>query len=119
MKQKVTAFLAAVLLKISFGAAAGNQSNQSLGNLTDAGYGEVVREVGKMQGLSLEHMQAVWDAFGLEIAVVAFAPTVAVFLVGAALEGEWSRTNYQILVVLSLVVSFLCVVGFPLLLIYL
>ena len=119
MNQKLTAFLGAVLLKISFGAATGNQTNQSLGNLTDAGYGEVVREVGKMQGLSLEHMQAVWDAFGFEIAVVAFAPSIAVLLIGAALEGEWRRTNYQILVVLSLVVSFLGMVGFPLLLIYL
>lgn len=119
MDQKVTAFLAAVLLKISSVTAAGNQSNQSLGNLTDAGYSEVVREAGNIQSVSLENMQAVWDAFGFPIAVVAFAPTVAVFLVGAALEGEWGRTNYQILMVLSLVVSFLVLVGFPLLLMYL
>lgn len=119
MNQKVTAFLAAVLLKISSVTAAGNSTNQSLGNLTDAGYVEVVREAGNMQGLSLEHMQAVWDAFGIPIAVVAFAPTVAVFLVGAALEGEWGRKNYQILVILSLVVSFLGVVGFPILLMHL
>jgi len=105
-------------LTTSFAAAVqDNVTNQSLGNVTDAGYGEIVREAGELS--TVEHMQAVYDAFGLQLAIVALAPTVAIFFVGAALEREWYRDNYWIIFAVSGVVSVLGMILFPLLLLYL
>lgn len=110
MRSKSAVVLGAFLLLFSPVVAQGNSTNT-----TDEGYGEVVREAADLE--SLENMDAVYDAFGLPLALVALVPILVFLLVGAFL-GEWQRREYWLLVVLSGFSAVLMLILYPGLLIH-
>jgi hypothetical protein len=110
MRSKSAVVLGAVLLLFSPVGAQGNSTNT-----TDEGYGEVVREAADLE--SLENMDAVYDEFGLPLALVALTPTL-VFLLAGAFLGEWETKEYWLLVVLSGFSAVLMLILYPGLLIH-
>lgn len=116
-KQKLVAVLVVFLLSMSFGSAVqGNLTNTTLGNVTDDGYEEIVQVAGDLP--SLEHMDAVYDAFGVPLAIVALLPVFVMVVVGAFL-GEWQRRKFWIMAVLSGFTVVLSLILFPVLLTHL
>lgn len=110
MRSKSAVVLGAFLLLFSPVVAQGNSTNT-----TDEGYGEIVREAADLE--SLENMDAVYDAFGLPLALVALTPTL-VFLLAGAFLGEWQRKEYWLLVVLSGFSAVLVLILYPFLLMH-
>jgi hypothetical protein len=116
-KQKLIAMLGVFLLSMSSGSAVqGNLTNTTLGNVTGVEYGDVVREAGDLP--SLEHMDAVYDAFGVPLAIVALLPVFVMVVVGAFL-GEWQRRKFWVMTVLTGVTAVLSLILFPVLLTHL
>lgn len=110
MRSKSAVVLGAFLLLFSPVVAQGNSTNT-----TDEGYGEVVREAADLE--SVENMDAVYDAFGLPLALVALVP-ILVFLLAGAFLGEWQRREYWLLVVLSGFSAVLVLILYPFLLMH-
>lgn len=116
-KQKLVAVLVVFLLSLSSGAAdPGNLTNTTLGNVTGVDYGDVVQVAGDLP--SLEHMDAVYDAFGVPLAIVTLLPVFVMVVVGAFL-GEWQRRKFWITTILTGVTAVLSLILFPVLLTHL